>query len=104
MTNYRKARRWIAKAFPTTGSVTVKIVSRKQILDESDGTADETTAGYLIRIAADLSETTKIDTMMHEWSHIMVWDKTSDNYHHNPAWQRQYGAITAAYEAYKGNP
>ena len=50
---------------------------------------------FRIRISNRMSEEMAIDTLVHEWAHILAWDAPGDE--HGPAWGRAYSKVYRIY-------
>lgn len=50
---------------------------------------------FLIRINNELSEELAIDTLVHEWAHILSWDAPGDE--HGGAWGFAYSKVYRIY-------
>ncbi|MGC4002868.1 MAG: hypothetical protein QM811_06940 [Pirellulales bacterium] len=90
------------RSFPVIGRVTVRLVDANQI-PGSIAEVHETSAGFVIRMRCDLSDNELVDALFHEWAHVRRWASRKGK-DHNQAWAREFGSISAAYEAFKGNP
>ena len=99
----RIACKWIRRAFPMQCRVLVRRVTLDNPDDDDEGNAIETPKGFSITIADHLHPTSQVQSLFHEWSHIRTWDQWIRK-EHPKAWQHEYGRISAAWEAYKGNP
>lgn len=66
-------------------------VVRTKLKKEHDGEAIFNKNKFLIKINKNLSEPYSIDVLLHEWGHIISWDKESDL--HGLKWGKAYSKV-----------
>ena len=63
--------RWLRRNFPV--EYRVEVQSSIQIKDCGDTTYSESSKSFKIRVRKSQSLTSKIDTIIHEWAHVVTW-------------------------------
>ena len=95
MYHYRKTLSFLRKEF----SVDYPVRVRRQKLDkETDGDClflnDK--KYFRVRINKKLKEYEAIETLLHEWAHVLAWDCCNKDYHCD-AWGKYYSRIYRKY-------
>ncbi len=98
---FDRTLRFLRASFPSVAPVRVRTVRLK----DRDGDATFMEGGYWrIRVARDLAQGAAIDTIIHEWAHIIDlerngWPKNPDNhsYLHRNSWGEVYAGIYRAF-------
>ena len=93
MVTYRKVVRFLKKNCESLFPVSVR---RLKLKDEFDGDCQFKDDHFLIRINRNLPEHEAIETLLHEWAHVIAWDRcTSDE--HCDEWGKAYSRIYRAF-------
>jgi len=66
-------------------------IRRVKIREGLDGLCEKKKDKFIIKINQNLSENYSIDVLIHEFAHILAWDKDSDM--HGPNWGRAYSKV-----------
>lgn len=87
-----KTIKWLRKTFPGDAPV----YTRKKIIKKACGTCNRLTNYFLILINPKFPYYIKMDTILHEWAHVLSWDtcKCED---HSDEWGRAYARIYRAW-------
>lgn len=78
-------------------------VRRMKIPADRFGDCDKKDDHYMIRISKDLKEQHAIFILLHEWSHVLCWNKCIANGHdkidddHCDHWGKAYGKVYRIY-------
>ena len=88
-----KTIRWLRKEFPGPVSVYTKqvklpIVGKMQILGDTERKA----ACFIIRLHKPSEYRVKMDTILHEWAHVLTWFDCKYEDHPN-VWGEKYAGI-----------
>ena len=93
---WKRTLRWLRKCFPVSpGRVTVRRVSGKRIGKDHGETAIYTDGKLVTYINEDKHcFQCKIDTILHEWSHILTWfEYGGEREDHTSEWGIIYARI-----------
>lgn len=89
METYPKVIRFLKKTCPTLYPVSVR---RLRMSDSFDGNCQFKGDSFLIRINRTLPEHEAIETLLHEWAHVIAWDRCPDD-EHCDEWGKAYSRI-----------
>lgn len=89
MKTYRKVISFLKRNFPHQFPVSVR---RLDIPDDFDGDCQFKDDHFVIRISKILPEHEAVEALLHEYAHVLAWDKcTNDD--HCDEWGKQYSRI-----------
>lgn len=89
MALYRKVLNFLKAEFPADFPVSIR---RLKLSNRLDGDCLLMEDHYRIRINRALSENEAIDTLIHEYSHVLAWNRCNTDYHCNE-WGKAYSRI-----------
>ena len=103
--SYRKLVLVLKKKCPPAYPVTVR---RVKMTSQRDGDCALRDAKFYVRINKDLSETSAIETLLHEWAHARCWSHLHDSLSwdefeersHDASWGVAYSEVYRVYEQY----
>ena len=93
-----------------TLSLPVRVYVRDSITrySDADGYADISKTGktYVIMIDSNQDQRSQIDTLLHEWAHLLDWDargvdKAADHDWHDGVWGKQFARTYRVFEAWE---
>ncbi len=90
---WRRRLRWIRDKFPPPRPV--RVVLRKG-LDEQGWTCLTKGNKFVVEVGSNLPYWAKVDTLMHEWAHVLTW-LGNDSRHHGEEWGLNYARIYQAF-------
>lgn len=93
MKTYRNVIRFLKKTFPAYLKVSVR---RLALSEHLDGDCQLKTDKFQIRINRDLQEHEAIETLLHEWAHVIAWDRCPTD-EHCDEWGKAYSRIYRAF-------
>lgn len=93
--HYRKVLLFLRREFAVDYPV---IVRRLKLSKETDGDClfIEKTEHFRVRINRKLKEYEAIETLLHEWAHVLAWECCNRDYHCD-AWGKYYSRIYRKY-------
>jgi hypothetical protein len=89
MKTYRRLVRLLKKEFPEFNVKIHRVKLHKKLF--GDCCYNESKQWFRIRIRNNLSEDFAIDTLLHEFAHVLAWDAPGDD--HGMAWGKAYSKI-----------
>lgn len=87
---YQRLIRFLKNQFPAQFPVSVRRLRLNTNLDGDCRLCQKAT--FLIRINRDLLEHEAIETLLHEYAHVLAWDKCQNDQHCNE-WGKSYSRI-----------
>jgi len=86
---YRKVVRFVKKEFPVDFPVSIR---RLKLSDKLDGDCYFNETNFEIRINNQLPEHEAIETLIHEYAHVLSWKQCVNEYH-GDQWGKFYSRI-----------
>jgi hypothetical protein len=80
---------WLHKSFPARGRVSVRSVPLQKLCGYCRLSDDR----FLIRIDAKAPYRVKLDTILHEWAHVITWFGSDTEEDHGGEWGLAYAKI-----------
>lgn len=101
---YKKLVSVLKKKCPAAFPVSVRRVKTTDV----DGDCHLNKKKFFIRISKDISESSAIDTLLHEWAHARAWNHLLDSSNweefeersHDASWGVAYSEVYRIYEQY----
>lgn len=101
--SYRQLVSILKKKCPPAYPITVR---RTKITSQLDGDCSLDKKQFKIRISNALSESSAIDTLLHEWAHAIAWNHLHDSMDwgtfeeriHDASWGVAYSEVYRVYE------
>lgn len=94
--SWRRLLSWLRTDCPTPKPVVVRTVPLK----DNHGLTFFQNKQYHIRIDSNGDYRCRIDTLIHEWAHVLAWPQLmpeDEQQQHNPAWGAMYGVVYQSY-------
>ena len=88
---FRSIVAWLRKTFP----VSMPVVVRRSKSKKNHGVTRFDGGRFLVRINSRFERAVQIETMLHEWGHVVAMDNA---YSHGDYWSQIYGKIYTAWE------
>ncbi len=86
--------RWLRRNFPSNLPVRVRSERMVSFKYCGDTTYSEDANNFKVRIRRSQSHSSKIDTLLHEWSHILTWfGAESEHEDHSGEWGLIYAKL-----------
>lgn len=85
---WRKTIAWLRRNFPSRYPVVVRSVPLK-----IHGDTDYEKNKFLVRINSKKSHSARIDTILHEWAHVLTWFGAGHYEDHPDEWGLCWGKI-----------
>lgn len=86
--NYMELVKYLKSRLPLSHPIKVK---RVNIRKDYDGDCQFKQGIFIIRIQKTLTENSAIDTVIHEFSHVLSWHKEENI--HGPIWGKAYSKV-----------